>query len=143
MEAMSPRDFTDSGKDLPVAATAISKQSKTEFPSQHDIALTRELVEAGKLFRIPIVEHVIVTEEGVLSIARTWKPERARGLSCQKLLLWGRDSTLLRFRCGESLVQVEIACLSDDSNVRSPIKSASFPITSLVLAITSWWSAFQ
>lgn len=33
-------------------------------PSQHDLDLTKRLEEAGKLFSIPIAEHVIVTEDG-------------------------------------------------------------------------------
>lgn len=33
-------------------------------PSKHDLDLTMRLVDAGKLFSIPIVEHVIVTENG-------------------------------------------------------------------------------
>jgi DNA repair protein RadC len=33
-------------------------------PSQHDMGLTKRLEEAGKLFCIPIVEHVIVTADG-------------------------------------------------------------------------------
>jgi DNA repair protein RadC len=32
-------------------------------PSPHDLSLTRELVEMGHLFRIPVVEHVIVAEK--------------------------------------------------------------------------------
>jgi DNA repair protein RadC len=38
-------------------------------PSEHDLKLTCELVEAGQLFRIPVVEHVIVTldnENGII-----------------------------------------------------------------------------
>jgi DNA repair protein RadC len=33
-------------------------------PSQHDLDLTKRLEGAGKLFSIPIVEHVIVTADG-------------------------------------------------------------------------------
>lgn len=32
-------------------------------PSEHDLKLTQELVEAGQLFRIPVAEHVIVTHQ--------------------------------------------------------------------------------
>lgn len=38
-------------------------------PSQHDLALTKELIEAGQLFRIPVVEHLIITEGEFLSMA--------------------------------------------------------------------------
>lgn len=37
-------------------------------PSQHDLDLTKRLVEAGKLFSIPIVEHVIVTADGEVGL---------------------------------------------------------------------------
>lgn len=33
------------------------------MPSEHDLKLTKELVEAGQLFRIPVAEHVIVTSD--------------------------------------------------------------------------------
>lgn len=32
-------------------------------PSKHDLSLTRELIEAGQIFRIPVAEHVIVSEQ--------------------------------------------------------------------------------
>ena len=32
-------------------------------PSAHDLSLTREMLEAGRLFRIPVAEHIIVTEK--------------------------------------------------------------------------------
>lgn len=37
-------------------------------PSKQDLDLTKRLVEAGKLFSIPIVEHVIVTEIGEIGV---------------------------------------------------------------------------
>jgi DNA repair protein RadC len=37
-------------------------------PSKQDLDLTKRLVEAGKLFSIPIVEHVIVTEKGEIGV---------------------------------------------------------------------------
>ena len=30
-------------------------------PSEHDLRLTQELVEAGQLFRIPVAEHIVVS----------------------------------------------------------------------------------
>lgn len=33
-------------------------------PSDHDISLTREISEAGRLFRIPVAEHVIISNDG-------------------------------------------------------------------------------
>lgn len=32
-------------------------------PSKQDIALTKEMIEAGRIFRIPLAEHVIVTNK--------------------------------------------------------------------------------
>lgn len=37
-------------------------------PSKHDQDLTARLLEAGKIFSVPIVEHVIVTEDGEAGI---------------------------------------------------------------------------
>ena len=37
-------------------------------PSKHDLDLTKRLEDAGKLFFISIVEHVIVTEDGELGL---------------------------------------------------------------------------
>jgi len=41
------------------------------IPSNHDISLTREMIEAGRIFRIPIAEHIIITsraEAGTLDL---------------------------------------------------------------------------
>lgn len=38
-------------------------------PSQSDIAITKRLFEAGHLLDIPVVDHLIVTEDGFLSFA--------------------------------------------------------------------------
>lgn len=38
-------------------------------PSQSDIAITKRLFEAGHLLDIPVVDHLIVTEDGYLSFA--------------------------------------------------------------------------
>ena len=38
-------------------------------PSQEDIALTRRLVEAGKLLELPVIDHLIVTASGYFSFA--------------------------------------------------------------------------
>jgi DNA repair protein RadC len=38
-------------------------------PSPEDVALTRRLVEAGTLLGIPVLDHVIVGEEGFVSLA--------------------------------------------------------------------------
>lgn len=44
-------------------------------PSEADVALTRRLVEAGALLGIPIVDHVIVSSGGPISVAE-WLPVR-------------------------------------------------------------------
>jgi len=41
---------------------------ESQEPSKHDLDLTKRLVEAGKLFSIPIVEHVIVTAKGAVGL---------------------------------------------------------------------------
>ncbi|MEO6134693.1 MAG: JAB domain-containing protein, partial [Ginsengibacter sp.] len=38
-------------------------------PSHADEALTRKIAEAGKLFDIQVIDHVIVTSEGYFSFA--------------------------------------------------------------------------
>lgn len=38
-------------------------------PSQSDIGITKRLIEAGHLLDIPVVDHLIVTEDGYLSFA--------------------------------------------------------------------------
>lgn len=38
-------------------------------PSQSDIAITKRLFEAGHLLDIPVVDHLIVSEDGYLSFA--------------------------------------------------------------------------
>ncbi|RYY22608.1 MAG: DNA repair protein, partial [Sphingobacteriaceae bacterium] len=38
-------------------------------PSEADIKLTRKLVEAGKLLELPVCDHLILSEEGYLSMA--------------------------------------------------------------------------
>jgi DNA repair protein RadC len=38
-------------------------------PSPYDISLTEDLKKAGELFRIPVVDHIIVTEKDSLSFA--------------------------------------------------------------------------
>ena len=45
-------------------------------PSDHDIELTQELVEAGRLFRIPVAEHVIVTRDHEHGIIASVPPNR-------------------------------------------------------------------
>jgi DNA repair protein RadC len=38
-------------------------------PSNKDISMTKETVEAGKLLKIEIVDHVIVSSEGYYSFS--------------------------------------------------------------------------
>lgn len=38
-------------------------------PSQSDISITKRLIEAGHILDIPVVDHIIVTEDGYLSFA--------------------------------------------------------------------------
>lgn len=43
--------------------------SGNDQPSQEDLAITTQLVEAGKIIGIPIHDHVIFTEDGYYSFA--------------------------------------------------------------------------
>jgi len=43
--------------------------SGTLKPSSSDIKITREIREAGKIMDIPLVDHLILTEEGYFSFA--------------------------------------------------------------------------
>lgn len=38
-------------------------------PSRQDLQLTAKIVEAGKLLQIPILDHLIITAEGYISLA--------------------------------------------------------------------------
>lgn len=38
-------------------------------PSEHDINITKRLQEAGKLLQIPVLDHLILSDEGYLSFA--------------------------------------------------------------------------
>ncbi|SDL70665.1 DNA repair protein RadC [Daejeonella rubra] len=38
-------------------------------PSQSDISITKRLIEAGRILDLPVVDHLIVTEDGYLSFA--------------------------------------------------------------------------
>ena len=38
-------------------------------PSQADINLTKKMIEAGKLLEIPVLDHIIFSDEGYLSFA--------------------------------------------------------------------------
>lgn len=38
-------------------------------PSREDIRITRQLVEAGKLMGVPLLDHLILTDEGHVSLA--------------------------------------------------------------------------
>jgi len=38
------------------------------FPSPEDVATTEVLVKAGKLLSIPVLDHIIVTNNGIVSI---------------------------------------------------------------------------
>ena len=38
-------------------------------PSQSDISITKRLVEVGYILELPVVDHLIVTEDGFLSFA--------------------------------------------------------------------------
>jgi DNA repair protein RadC len=38
-------------------------------PSKEDIALTRKLVEAGKLLDLPVIDHMILTQSSFFSYA--------------------------------------------------------------------------
>jgi DNA repair protein RadC len=39
------------------------------MPSEQDKRLTQRMVEAGRLLDIPVIEHIIITEEGYFSFA--------------------------------------------------------------------------
>ena len=38
-------------------------------PSQSDISITKRLIEVGQILDLPVVDHLIVTEDGFLSFA--------------------------------------------------------------------------
>lgn len=38
-------------------------------PSREDIRITRQLVEAGKLMGVPLLDHLVITREGYTSLA--------------------------------------------------------------------------
>lgn len=40
------------------------------FPSAQDLVITDQLIAAGHLFEIPIVDHVLLTEQGYASFAQ-------------------------------------------------------------------------
>lgn len=44
--------------------------SRDLLPSHEDIRLTEQLIAAAGLFEVPIVDHLILTEEGFSSFAR-------------------------------------------------------------------------
>lgn len=37
-------------------------------PSQSDLQLTRDFIEAGKILRLPVVDHLIITKDGFSSV---------------------------------------------------------------------------
>ncbi len=51
----------------------------TLFPSQSDLATTEELIQSGEMLKIPLLDHLIVSSEGVFSIMkyRSSKKEEA------------------------------------------------------------------
>jgi DNA repair protein RadC len=60
---------------LQTASTAIilahNHPSGSLTPSEEDRALTRQLREAGKLLRVAVLDHLILTQESALSFAET------------------------------------------------------------------------
>lgn len=61
---VDPRDIFKEALLVNASAVILAHNhpSGTLKPSSHDMTLTRELVEMGRLFRIPVVEHIIVCE---------------------------------------------------------------------------------
>ena len=43
--------------------------SRNPEPSREDIRITRQLVEAGKLMGVPVHDHLIIAENGYVSLA--------------------------------------------------------------------------
>ena len=58
---------------LKANATAIivahNHPSGNVTPSQQDITLTKKLVEAGKILEVPLIDHVIISDESYYSFA--------------------------------------------------------------------------
>lgn len=46
--------------------------SQSQYPSQEDVSISRELRRAGQLLKIPLLDHVIVTEEQHFSFAESF-----------------------------------------------------------------------
>ena len=65
-----PREVFRPAIALPAAGiiAAHNHPSKTLEPSAEDIALTKRLISAGKIIGIPILDHIIVTAEGHISM---------------------------------------------------------------------------
>ena len=54
--------------DASAIILAHNHPSNDLVPSKQDLSLTKEMVQAGQLFRIPVAEHVIVTATGEIGI---------------------------------------------------------------------------
>jgi len=50
--------------------------SGTLKPSSQDIALTRKIFDAAKLFDIEVLDHIIITSEGFYSFSDNWMMPR-------------------------------------------------------------------
>jgi DNA repair protein RadC len=61
------------GVALQAASSAIilahNHPGGTTTPSPEDLQITRRLVETGKLLRVSVLDHIILTKDGVLSMA--------------------------------------------------------------------------
>jgi DNA repair protein RadC len=65
-----PREVFRPALEYAVAAVVLvhNHPSGSLLPSEADIAVTKQLIEAGKLLGIDLVDHVIVSQEGFASI---------------------------------------------------------------------------
>lgn len=67
---VSPRDvfIRALGSSCSAIIVAHNHPSGEVTPSQEDIALTKQLKEAGKLLQIPVLDHIIAGEYGFTSL---------------------------------------------------------------------------
>ena len=68
---VEPREVFRNAIHLGASAIFLSHShpSGSLIPSSRDISVTKELVQAGKLLRIEVVDHIIVSHEGYYSFS--------------------------------------------------------------------------
>lgn len=70
MNIVHPREVFKPALEYSAAAVILvhNHPSGETGPSDPDVAVTRQLIEAGKMLGIPLIDHVVVTRDGFASV---------------------------------------------------------------------------